>query len=502
MKEGEKVKIPGLERMWKPLTKDEITCFDAAAYKILSEVGVYIDDKDCIDTFKDAPVEIDEKELIIKFPEYWIKEMVAKAPRSYVLAARIPKQDLSFMGPTRDQYAGLTSEATKMFIWNENTNKWDSVDPGINDVIKAAKMVDAVDAFDSFYASPVGDIQSTKAGLPAELHTLYGKLVGSTKHTGGCVITEGGVPEWDYAAKLAAEVQGGIDELAKRPILGGIPSCIGPLQSTRQNFWAMVGPAKYHLPTLPYYGGTQPFTAPATLAGAIALALACNYYCMAVSQYLDPGTATVPTAFSLAANPRNGQLSNAPFLLLSEAVQAQILHERYNLPICEYSNSLTCSLEEQASQMMSQYLTSTLTGTNFIMVDPSPQAFMWEGIVMCEEIINFCKQLLFQFNDMYPTDENLAIDVLKAIGPKKQFTTNRHTLKHIDPKLGIFWEGKTWIKTHADKWRDEGAERWLYDSARKRLKDLEKHEPEPLPKDVVERMDNILKEADDKLSLF
>jgi trimethylamine--corrinoid protein Co-methyltransferase len=502
MKEGEKVKIPGLDRMWKPATKDEVSRFDAAAYEILRDVGVYIDDKDIISTFKDTPVEIDEKELIVKFPEDWIREMIKKAPRSYSFAGRNPNRDMTFADCTKDQYNGLTSEATKMFIWNENTNQWDSVDPGIEDVIKAVKIVDAIDAYDSFQASPIADMESTKAGLPGAIHTLYGKLVGSTKFTGGCAITENGVEEWDYAAKIAAEVQGGLDELAKRPILFGLPSCIGPLQCTRQNFWAMLGPAKHHIPTNPYYGGTQPFTAPATLAGAMALALACNYFCMAVSQFLDPGTATLPTAFSLAASPRSGQLVMAPFLLMSEAVQAQVLHDLYNLHICEYTNSLTCSLEEQAAQMMAQYVVSTITGTNYIMVDPSPQAFMWEGLIMCEEIINFCKQLLFQFGDMNPTDENLALDVMKEVGPKKQFTTHKHTLKHISPKKGLFWEGKTWIKSHADKWRDEGAERWLYDAARARLKELEKHEPEPLPKDVVERMDAILKEADDKLSLF
>lgn len=501
MKPDEKVKIPGISRMWRPITNDEMHLFDAAAYKILSDVGVCIDDKDCIATFKDAPVEIDEKELIIKFPEYWIKEMIRKAPRSYVLAGRIPKNDMSFTG-LKDHYAGFTSEATKMFIWNEDTNVWDSIDPGINDVIRAVKMIDAIDAYDSFFASPVGDIQSTKEGLPAELHTLYGKLVGSSKNTGGCVITEGGVPEWDYAAKLGAEVQGGLDELKKRPILEGLPSCIGTLQSTRQNFWAFLGSAKYHLPTVPYYGGTQPFTAPATLAGAIALALACNYYCMAVSQYLDPGTPTIPTAFSLAANPQNAQLTMAPFLLLSEGVQAQIWHELYDLPICEYTNTLTCSLEEQVAHFMSQYLTSTLTGCNWLMVDPSPQAFMFETIIMCREIILMCKQLLFQFNDMFPTEENLALDVIKQVGPKRHFSTHPHTLKHIDPKLGIFFRAETWIQEHADKWRDEGAKRWLYDTAREKIKELDKYEPEPLPKDVVERMDEILKEADEKLSIF
>ncbi len=501
MKKGEKVKLPNREQLWNPLTKDEVDIFDNAAYNILANVGVHIDDMDCINTFKDAPVEIDEKELIIKFPEDWVKDMLKKVPKNYTFAGRVPKHDMSFTG-LKDHYAGLTSEATKMFVWNEQSNAWDSIDPGIKDVIRAAKMIDAIEAYDSFYASPVGDIQSTKEGLPAELHTLYGKLVGSSKNTGGCVITEGGVPEWDYAAKIAAEVQGGLENLAKRPIFMGLPSCIGPLQCTRQNFWALVGPTKYKLPTVPYYGGTQPFTAPATLAGAMALALACNYFVMASHQYLDPGGITMPTPFSLAANPQNGQLTFGPMVSLSGAAQDQVFKEKYGFPTCQYTNTLTCSLEEQVAHMMFQYTAATISGANWLMVDPSPQAFMWETIIMCRDIIRFSKQLIYQYRDMHPTDEFLALDVMKEIGPKKHFTTHKHTLKWIDPKEGLYFKNDDWIQEHADKWRTDGAKRWLYDSAREQLKELDKYEPEPLPKDVLERMDNILAEADKELALF
>lgn len=502
MIKGKKIKLPGLDRMWTPATKEEMQLFDAAAMKILNEVGVHIDDKDIIETYKDTPAEIDDKELIVRFPEYWIREMLKKAPSNYTLAGRNPKQDMSFTGPGHDQYAGITSAATKMFVWNEETKQWDSKDPGIDEVIYCAKIVDGLDCLDSFYASPVADIQSTKKGLPAEVHTQYGKLVGSTKNIGAAIITEGGIPEWDYVADLCATVQGGLDELAKRPIVSGVPSTIGPLQCTRQNFWAIKGPAKYHLPTAPYYGGTQPFTAPATMAGAIALALACNYFLMASSQYLDPGTPTLPTAFHLAANPQTGQLSFCPYFAWSNGVQTQIYHDLYNLPTVEFANSITSSLEEQTAHMMSQYLIATIQGTNWIMVDPSPQAFMLETFVMVEEIINFSKQMIFQFNDYLPTEENLAMDVIKEVGAKKHFTTHKHTLEHIDPKLGIYWQGKTWEKRHADKWRNDGAKRWLYDTARERIKELEKHEPEPLPEDMVEKMDKILAEADEKLALF
>ena len=124
--------------MWRIASKEDLQRIDDAAYHILSEMGVHIDDKDCIEYLKDAPVEIDEKELIVKFPEYWVKEMINKAPRSYILAARDPKKDLH-VASYHDSFFNLfTSGSTKMYNWNEQTNQWDSTIPGVQSFQTAA----------------------------------------------------------------------------------------------------------------------------------------------------------------------------------------------------------------------------------------------------------------------------------------------------------------------------------------------------------------------------
>jgi hypothetical protein len=82
------------------------------------------------------------------------------------------------------------------------------------------------------------------------------------------------------------------------------------------------------------------------------------------------------------------------------------------------------------------------------------------------------------------------------------FTTDPHTLKWIDPKLGLFWHANDWIHEHADQWLAKGAKTWV-DICRERLPVLEKTMPDPeLPKDVDERMQTILKEADKALAIF
>jgi trimethylamine--corrinoid protein Co-methyltransferase len=489
--------------MWRIGTREELEILDNAAYNLLSEMGVCIDDKACIEYLKDAPVEIDENELIVKFPEDWVREMIAKAPRSYNLAGRHPENDLQVTSAQKDFYTFITSGATKMYCWDETANKWESRDPGEDDVIRAFRMVDAIDAYEGFYGTLVEDVERTKQGLPAELHTAYNKLRHSVKHGGPCAITENGLEEWDYLGKLAAEVQGGFDELKERPILAGLPTCIGPLTSTRQNFWAAVGAAKYHLPTYPYWGGTAPFTAPATAPAQAALALACTHYCMAVSQYLDPGTAAIPWPFVTPTDPQTGQLANTPHSILVAGLSTQVYQDLYDLPTSSCSYCLTSPLDEAGATWSLALLAQTLWGGNIVQVGTTPQAFMWETIPMGETLVNFLKQMLFEMTDdlLAFDEEHFALDMIKQVGPKGMFTTQDHTLKWIAPEKGLFWHSNDWIHEHSDQWLAKGAKTWA-EVCRDRLKELDQHDAEPLPDDVDERMQALLKEADDKLSLF
>jgi trimethylamine:corrinoid methyltransferase-like protein len=59
---------------------------DAGAYGIFSDMGVCINDKGHIQELKDTPIQIDEKELNLKFPECWVCEMLTKVPKNVTLS--------------------------------------------------------------------------------------------------------------------------------------------------------------------------------------------------------------------------------------------------------------------------------------------------------------------------------------------------------------------------------------------------------------------------------
>jgi trimethylamine:corrinoid methyltransferase-like protein len=128
---------------------------------------------------------------------------------------------------------------------------------------------------------------------------------------------------------------------------------------------------------------------------------------------------------------------------------------------------------------------------------------MWETIPMVEPILLLLKQALWEMGDGLSVldDEHLGLEAMKRVGPKGMFTTDPHTLKWIDPKMGLFWHSNDWIHEHGDQWRNKGGKTWL-EICREKLVELDKHEPDPIADDVDERCNEILKEADESLALF
>jgi trimethylamine---corrinoid protein Co-methyltransferase len=94
-------------------------------------------------------------------------------------------------------------------------------------------------------------------------------------------------------------------------------------------------------------------------------------------------------------------------------------------------------------------------------------------------------------------DESLAVDVIKSVGPSRDFLAQEHTLKHMrthsQPEL-IDHSGM-------ETWRAEGATD-SYRRALEKTRDiLQNHQPEPLPEEMLAQMRSIITETEGELGL-
>ena len=92
-------------------------------------------------------------------------------------------------------------------------------------------------------------------------------------------------------------------------------------------------------------------------------------------------------------------------------------------------------------------------------------------------------------------DESLAVDVIKTVGPAKDFLTQPHTLKHVRTHS----QPEFIDRSRMEKWKSAGATDSYAKAAEKTCDILQNHKTEPLPESVVKDMQAIIAETEEEL---
>ncbi|MEM3585834.1 MAG: trimethylamine methyltransferase family protein [Candidatus Jordarchaeaceae archaeon] len=486
--------------LWKLLDKEDLNILDTAAYKILEDVGVFIDDEELLKMTEEMGCTIDHgKKLVKDIPEYIVKDNVYKAPRNFVLAGRDPAWDIVIEGPARKQFWAPESGATDHLEWDEKNKTYRRRRASSKDTLYGAKIVDGIDDFDlNIYLYDAAE--EGQQGLPSELNKMNAMFQGTTKWAGHLCTTVSKIEEFDYVERLGAEVAGGVEELRKRPLFWSVYNYIGTLQLNRFNSWLLRASIKHHWPIMPAVTAAAPLQGPATAAGNTAISHAGVLFMIALKQFYDPGTAAAANNVVLCLDPktgRGGSIIPSHFLLGSCAMN-QLWHELYGLPTAQYGGTFAASLDQQAFNLASWMPLQMLMGTDMLFIQCGTEAFDPVLIPICAEIARGGRNFMSTFNQINPTPENLALDVTKEVGAKgEKWMTHKYNLTRLNMFLPPFC-----LDTSAfDDWLKNGAPSWIYVRCREKLKELEKHEPKPLPKDVVERMNAIVREGNEKLKV-
>jgi trimethylamine--corrinoid protein Co-methyltransferase len=114
----------------------------------------------------------------------------------------------------------------------------------------------------------------------------------------------------------------------------------------------------------------------------------------------------------------------------------------------------------------------------------------FEQMVLADEFSNLIYRLMQGFE---VTEETLAVEVIKKVGPGGHFLSNPHTMKHAMKEL---WYPKLIDRQSLSKWKENGAKR-MEQRANERAKEiLRTHKPAPLEKSVQDEISEIVKETE------
>ncbi len=357
------------------------------------------------------------------------------------------------------------------------------------DVANAARLADALPNLD--FVMPVFTAQDVPPGaLP--LHDLHATLKNTEKPI---MVVDFGL-DVSYLIKMASVVVGGEEELEDRPILGLYSEPASPLTHGRDHTRNLMTFAKRKLPIVYIPSPASGSTAPATMAGAIVQSNAETLSGNVIAQFTSKGAKFIHGTDTTAFDQRTGVFPyGAPEWMQINLAMAQ-LGRYYGFPTwstggCSDSKILDGQATLEAALSL---FVAAQSGANLI---HDVGSFLNFGLIGCLELVTICDEIIsmtsYILNGIEVTDETLAVDVIRKVGPGGHYLSQSHTLR--------FFEQEHWFPSLLDRQTREawikGGRKDLLQRAREKTEHiLETHSPTPLPRDIEKELDHLVEQTE------
>ena len=461
----------------KHLSKDGIDKIHQSTLKILENIGIKVEEKKALRTFKENGCIVDSKG-VVKIPPSLVEESLKKAPHKIEMYGRDGKKRMTLEG--RNVYFGTAGGSPYIRTIDGERKQANTED--IEDSIRVADGLEYVD-FVMAHAVPWDK--------PAMLRDLYEFLFQIKNSVKPSVPMAYEAKHGALIAEMGAKVMGGMDELRKKPIMILYTEPVTPLilrDASTRNFLDFV---ERGLPTVFAPTPIGGITTPITLAGLVTIN---NTECLSelvLGQLTNPGAPMVYGGGTGVMDPRLGSYSfGAPEQPLTGSINGQ-LAQHYNLPSwghCGASDSKTVDGQAYWESLFSM-MTTAFSGQNLnhdLGFLECAITYSVEMLVATNEMAGLIKRFL---RGLEVSDETIAYDVIEKVGIGGSFLAEAHTRKHIRnevfmPELADRESYESWVK--------KGCKDTIMKSREKGKKIQAQHYPEPLDKDMLNELDRII----------
>jgi trimethylamine--corrinoid protein Co-methyltransferase len=451
--------------------------------EILEQVGLQVKSKAIVEVFKKGGAEVDEKKNRVRVPEHLVKDSLSKAPRKIILGGRSEANDLVLEDGRA--YFGLGGTPTPYTLDVESGDfKLSTSD----DVVKTTVLGDALPNI-SFVMSLGG-----ASDVPHETAWLHEASLMLRNTEKPIVYAAAGAEGARYLLAMGAAVAGGFENLARRPIVTLFSEPITPLVMPSINE-ATIEFAKARVPVAYAPGAMPGASTPITLAGEHAV---CNAECLAgvvLVQLVSPGAPVLYGIHTSVLDMRTGSVCyGAPEWSLGWLIVGQ-LAEYHGLPTFGSGGATDskCPDAQAGTEAFMNAFLNAVAGINLIhncgTIAHGSSGSLEMGVI-CDEIINYVQRLL---TEIEVNDETLAVDLIRRIGPAGNFMAEKHTRTHLEK--GVILHPKLFNRQAIADWKAKGQLSTREEAKMKVKKILQEHKPPPLPTEVIQQVDQILKEA-------
>jgi len=465
--------------MFRLLTDKQQSAIAAAAFELLERVGVKLTESEAQALLHGAGARVEGDRVYI--PAHLVEDVIQSAPQGISIYTRNSELAMQLQG--YNAYYGAHTDAP------------DVLDPFTHqrrlcqeeDVRRNAVLIDALP---NLSYTTVSGLVADRPPEIADRVSLAQCLMNSIKPVLAMPVTLQALAD---SREMAALVFGGDDALRARPGLIIYSEPMSPLVHTDESVRKLLYCAEHEIPLVytPYaaMGGTAPLSQAAIIAQMCAESLSG----LVVHQLKRREAPFVFGGMPSAMDMKTTIFSyGAPEFQLGNSLMAEMAHyfELPNFGTAGTSDSQVFDgqavLEATSSCMM-----AALSGANLIHdvgLLGNATVVMPDMIVATDEIINMTRHLLAE---VHVNEEALALGVIRDVGPGGEFVTHPHTLHHFRD----VWYPDLLHRGGAKAWR--GSEQLTFEQrVNARTRELiESHQPEPLPDDVVEQIEDIIRRA-------
>jgi len=453
----------------------------AASLDILERTGVRVLSHRALALLSDHGAVVDGVRETAKLPHDLVMRALATAPRSFTFAARDPSCDLHL--GDGNSYGTTDGGGTEVIDWTTGERRLSTK----ADVADVTRMQDYLGSI-CFWWPTVG---AGDCGETAQLHELDAGWNNTVKHLQGFVQGE---RQARYAVEMAAVIAGGRDALRARPLLSELICTVSPLVLDRDGIEAALVFADAGVPVCFYSGPTLGTTAPATHAGAHAIALAEVIAGAVVLQLAYPGAPVLGTSAPMYADPRTGGTVTFPLDSRCQFLPTELVHH-VGLPAMGSYGATDATASDCWQSTMEE-----LHSLGFAALDRAETfnaiglsawtLFNPEKLILDDELHH---RVRFGLLDIAIDEHELALDVIHEVGPGGHYLAHHHTRSHMPAVL---------VRGLAHELGPSGCYRHPAEVARERaLEILEHYRPTPLPAATARELAHILAAADRELRI-
>ncbi|MBD3305759.1 trimethylamine methyltransferase [candidate division KSB3 bacterium] len=454
----------------------------AAACEILQRTGSDVHSEEARDILKQGGCWVDGAR--VRIPIGLSEWAVRTAPSTILLYDRNGTKKLS-LGERRTYFGPGPTNTYHIDPDTEERRK-----PTLQDTQNVAKVCDALPNID--FVQDLGTPGGVTPTL-ADVH-IFSTLVRNT--TKPIVHWGFDIDQYQDIVDIAAAVVGGLDNLQKRPFIALYSESSPPLVHSEEAIAKAIFAARNRIPIVYTPCIISGATAPATLAGALAMGVAESLVGIVVSQLIREGSPIIMGGvYGIMDMATTIYSYGSPEFLLMQAGIAEVAHHM-KMPVfgtagCTDSHTLDAQAAAEAAMSI---LIAAEAGANLVH-DCGYTAFGSAGsvfqLVMADEIIGMVKRIM---QGIEMNDDTLALDVIDNAGPGGEFITSKHTYK--------YFKQQTWFPTLINRMRYSEWKMMTNESSMgQRVKEkarqiIHDHQVPPLSEDVIQKIDAILQNAE------